>query len=104
MIKKPPKMELYSVRTLKRYLNEKNLIHGRETATISKFGASIFVTYLSPDLLAVTIFELSTICLENATIIPRTSFSNRKSGGLNKGHWLIELAMEDYILVYLAEK
>ena len=40
------KMKLYSVRALKSYLNEKYLIHGWVTATISKFSASIFQTYL----------------------------------------------------------
>ena len=40
------KIKLYSVRALKRYLNEKNLIHGREMAAISKFGPQIFETYL----------------------------------------------------------
>ena len=34
-----PKIKLYSVRALKRYLNEKNLMHGRVTATISKLSA-----------------------------------------------------------------
>ena len=33
------------VRALKRYLNEKNLIHGRVKATISKFSTWIFETY-----------------------------------------------------------
>ena len=33
-----------SVRALKRYLNEKNLIHGRVMATISKFSPQIFKT------------------------------------------------------------
>ena len=32
------KIKFYSVRALKCYLNEKNLIHGRVTATISKFS------------------------------------------------------------------
>ena len=36
------KINLHSVRALKRYLNEKNLIHGRETATIWKFSAQSF--------------------------------------------------------------
>ena len=35
---KTPNTTLYSVRALKRYLNEKNLIHGRQPATISKFS------------------------------------------------------------------
>ena len=33
------KIKLYSVIASKRYLNEKNLIHGWVTATISKFSA-----------------------------------------------------------------
>ena len=41
-----PVIKLYSVRALKRYLNEKNL-HGRVTATISKFSLQIFETYFS---------------------------------------------------------
>ena len=44
---KTPKIKLYSVRALKRYLNEKNLIHGRVMATISKFSPQIFETYFS---------------------------------------------------------
>ena len=40
-------MKLYSVRALKRYLNEKNLIHGRIMATISKFSPQIFETYFN---------------------------------------------------------
>ena len=39
------KIKFYSVRALKCYLNEKNLIHGRVTATISKFSPQIFETY-----------------------------------------------------------
>ena len=35
---KAPKIKLYSVRALKRCLNEKNLIHGRVMAMISKFS------------------------------------------------------------------
>ena len=31
--------------TIKRYLNEKNLMHGRVMATISKFSPQIFETY-----------------------------------------------------------
>ena len=42
---KPPKIKLCSVRALKCYLNEKNLIHSRVMATISKFGPHIFETY-----------------------------------------------------------
>ena len=39
------KIKFYSVRTLKCYLNEKNLIHGQVTATISKFSPQICETY-----------------------------------------------------------
>ena len=39
-------IKFYSVRALKCYLNEKNLIHGRVTATISKFSPQIFETYV----------------------------------------------------------
>ena len=35
---KAKEIKLYSVRALKRYLNEKDLIHGRVMATISKFS------------------------------------------------------------------
>ena len=42
---KTQKIKLYSVRALKRYLNEKNLIHGRVMATISKFSPQIFETH-----------------------------------------------------------
>ena len=38
-------IKLYSVRALKRHLSEKNLIHGRVMATISKFSPPIFETY-----------------------------------------------------------
>ena len=41
------KIKFYSVRALKCYLNEKNLIHGQVAATISKFGPQIFETYFS---------------------------------------------------------
>ena len=41
------KIKLYSVRALKRCLNETNLIHGRVMATISKFSPQIFETYFS---------------------------------------------------------
>ena len=34
---------------LKRYLNEKNLIHGRVMAMISKFSPQIFETYFRPE-------------------------------------------------------
>ena len=42
---KTKKIKLHSVRALKRYLNEKNLIQGRVMATISKFSPQIFETY-----------------------------------------------------------
>ena len=41
---KTQKVKLCSVRALKHYLNEKNLIHGRVMATISKLGVLIFET------------------------------------------------------------
>ena len=41
-VPKTPKIELHSVKALKRHLNEKNLTHGREVAAISKFNALIF--------------------------------------------------------------
>ena len=44
---KTQKIELYSVRDLKRYLNEKNLIHGRVMATTSKFSPQIFESYFN---------------------------------------------------------
>ena len=44
---KTQKIKLYSVRTLKRYLNEKNLIHGRVMAMISEFTPLIFETYFT---------------------------------------------------------
>ena len=39
------KIRLHVVRTSKRYLNEENLMHGRQTATISKFSTKNFRTY-----------------------------------------------------------
>ena len=42
---KAPKIKLYSVRALKGYLNEKNLMYGRAMETISKFSPQIFETY-----------------------------------------------------------
>ena len=44
---KAPKIKLCSVRALKGYLNEKNLMHGRVMATISKFSPQIFGTYFN---------------------------------------------------------
>ena len=44
---KAPNIKLYSVRALKGYLNEKNLMHGRVMATISKFSQQIFETYFN---------------------------------------------------------
>ena len=40
------KIKLYSVRALKRYLSERNLIHGRVMATMLKFSPQNFETYL----------------------------------------------------------
>ena len=40
-----PNIKLYLLRALKRYLDEKNLIHGRAMATISKFSPLIFEMY-----------------------------------------------------------
>ena len=42
-----PKIKLCSVRALKQYFNKKNLTHGRETATISKFDALIYLKRIS---------------------------------------------------------
>ena len=39
------KSKFYSIRALKCYLNEKHLIQGRVTATISKFSWQVFETY-----------------------------------------------------------
>ena len=47
LITKPPKIKLYSVKAIKRYLNEKNLIHGQVMATISVFNPPIFEKYFS---------------------------------------------------------
>ena len=47
---KTQKIKLCSVRALERYLNEKNLIHGRVMATISKFSPQIFETYFNKQL------------------------------------------------------
>ena len=44
---KSSEIKLFSVGALKGYLNEKNLMQGRETATISKFIALTFETYFS---------------------------------------------------------
>ena len=44
---KTQKINFYSVRALKRYLNERNLMHGQVTATISKFSPQIFETYFN---------------------------------------------------------
>ena len=41
---KASEVKLFSVKALKQYLNEKNLIHGRETATFSKLNALNFET------------------------------------------------------------
>ena len=45
LITETQKIKFYIVRALKCYLNEKNLIHGRVTATISKFSPQIFEMY-----------------------------------------------------------
>ena len=42
---KTQKIKLCSVRALKRYLNEIDLMHDRVMATISKFSSQIFETY-----------------------------------------------------------
>ena len=44
---KTQNIKLYSVRALKHYLNEKNLIHGQVMATTSKFSPQIFEIYFS---------------------------------------------------------
>ena len=44
---KTPQNKLYSVRALKRYLNEKYLTHSRVMTTISKFSPQIFETYFN---------------------------------------------------------
>ena len=44
---KTSKIKFYSVRASKCYPNEKNLIHGGVTATISKFSPQIFETYFN---------------------------------------------------------
>ena len=41
------KIIFYSVRTFKHYLNEKNLIHGRVMAIISRFSPQIFGTHFN---------------------------------------------------------
>ena len=41
------KIKFYSVRALKCYLNEKNLMHDRVTATIPQFSPQIFEAYFS---------------------------------------------------------
>ena len=42
---KTQKIKLYSVRALKRYHSEENLIHDRVMATVSKFSPQTFETY-----------------------------------------------------------
>ena len=42
-----PKINLFSVRDLKQYLNKKGLIDGQGKATISKSSALIFETYFN---------------------------------------------------------
>ena len=46
---KPKKIKVYSDRAVKRYLNEKNLTHGRVMAMISKFSPQIFETHFIID-------------------------------------------------------
>ena len=41
------KIKFYFVRALKCYLNEESLIHGRATATVSKFSPQIFEVYFN---------------------------------------------------------
>ena len=55
------KIKFHSVRALKCYLNEKNLIHGRVTATISKFSPQIFETYFSMSWKGLYLFFESTL-------------------------------------------
>ena len=78
LITKPQKIKLYSVIALKRYLNERNLIHGRVMATISKFSPQIFETYFinKPkatitlcDVSAVILFKLAHSCLNAFNLI-----------------------------------
>ena len=57
---KTQKINFYSVRALKRYLNEMNLIRGRVIATISKFSPQIFEMYFSFISLCPDIDECST--------------------------------------------
>ena len=45
LITKTQELKLYSVRALKQYLKETNLIHGQVMATTSKFSAQIVETY-----------------------------------------------------------
>ena len=44
LIRKTSKIKFYVMRALKRYLNKKNQMHGRETGTIHKFSTFIFET------------------------------------------------------------
>ena len=60
---KPQKIKLYSVRVLKRYLNEKNLIYGRVMAMISKFSPQILEHTLSK-VVFIDIFK----CLFNLSV------------------------------------
>ena len=68
------KIKFYSVRALKCYRDEKNLIHSRVTATISKFSPHIFDTNFSSkyvDLLQVPLREKSgKITLYNVCAVP----------------------------------
>ena len=57
------KIKIYSVRALKFYLNEKNLIHGQVTETISKFSPQIFETLHRQFLIVGSIAYWFRICL-----------------------------------------
>ena len=55
---KTQKIKLYSVRALKWYLNEKNLIHGQAMAKISKFSPQSFKMYFRIMGVVIAIYEL----------------------------------------------
>ena len=63
---KAQNIKLHSVTASKRYLNEKNQIHGRVMATISKFSPQIFKTYFSaqsfPPSGVMVLYLLMSIC------------------------------------------
>ena len=56
MTEESPKIKLCSVKVLKRYLNKENLIHGRQTTTISKFSALICLLFYKVCVLALLSF------------------------------------------------